>query len=112
MLTRHLPFIDYRGHLGQKPEGVVSVGIAERERAFEPDRHFGVQTSIAVEGRALEALQQIWRNPNVNGETVLRRHGCDLWLKGLQPEIGAVRAINAPLGAISYPQALNAIITG
>jgi hypothetical protein len=46
---------------------------------------------------------------------MVRRSGagmaCDLWLKGLQPVIGASSAINVPLGATSYPQVRNVIVT-
>lgn len=103
-------FVDDRSCFSQKLKHSVPVGIVERERSLEPGNDLGIHAVATFDSRQLKPLEQRWRDANMNCEAVLRGHDRDLWLKGLQPEIGALSAINVPLGATGYPQASRLII--
>ncbi|TPM53244.1 hypothetical protein FJ959_22190 [Mesorhizobium sp. B2-2-4] len=103
--------VDDGCHLSQELESRVAVRIVKRERAIEPGTYLSVDAAVPLNSRQFEPLEQLRSYADMDCDAVLRRHGCDLWRKGLQPEIGPPDATNVPLCATSYPQASKLIIT-
>ncbi len=103
--------IDDRSHLGQELQRLVASGIVEFEGPLEPGGDLLVHALLIVDGRQLQPLAKRRRNANMDDGAVFGGHDRDLWLKGVQPEIGAPCAIYVSPSDISYPQPNKAIVT-
>lgn len=110
--ARRPTLVDDRHGLRQQFEGFLAIAVIEGKRSLKPVCDLCIEAAFVARGDHFQPLAQRRRDADVNGQAVFcRRHDCDLWTKGLQPEIGALCATNVPLGATIYPQASKLIIT-